>query len=223
MELSTDSMRGETRKAIIDFMYELPMVMLLELYKVTQEELENLRVALSKDDIFKISLDNLNSQISKHELETKQFPKMAAQREQHKEDSKKMKRMLIKRKNNFPVSKSGKYTKKQAIKFTSIMIQQQLVQFYKVKELIPEETKENFKTVWMRSLVVFYKYYLDKRSIKKDSDFGDLFHVGYFPYCNVVVTEADLSNTLNKIKKNDDIFKNTTIYSYSDFKNIINF
>lgn len=66
-----------------------------------------------------------------------------------------------------------------------------------------------FLSVRLFAYVIFYKYYLGQREPKKLSDFGDLFHLFYLPYCELAVVERDLCNILNQIKSNDDILATT--------------
>ena len=83
---------------------------------------------------------------------------------------------LVRKKNFPPEGKNNKYLKKQAKDFSWKKVVEQLIQFHGMREVIPDFKEKNIKTVWMRSMVIFYKYYLDSRKIKLSSDFGDLFH-----------------------------------------------
>lgn len=119
-------------------------------------------------------------------------------------------------KKNFPPSKSGKYIINQADEFTQLMVTQWLS--YEHKRLLEEMQKniskfnpDVFKSIRLLGYVTYYKYYLGQREPKKLSDFGDLGHLFYIPYCELVVTERDLGNVLTQIKQNNNIMENTIV------------
>ena len=106
---------------------------------------------------------------------------------------------------NFPPSKSGKYTKYQADEFNQSMVIQWLSfehrRFLKeMQEDISKFSMDVFKSMRLFGYAIFYKYYLGQRDPKKFSDFGDLGHMFYLPYCELAVMERDLCNILNQIK-----------------------
>lgn len=83
------------------------------------------------------------------------------------------------------------------------------------------ETKDIFAfdsvlSVTMRSWFLFYKYYLHEQT-PNESDFFDFAHVSYAPYCSVYVTERNVCNVLNRIKKSGNLLKTTAIMHVSDF------
>jgi hypothetical protein len=119
-------------------------------------------------------------------------------------------------KRNFPHSKSGKYIKRQADEFARSMALQWLSFEHRrfLKEMQEDITKYNidvFKSIRLFGYVIFYKYYLGQRDPKKLSDFGDLGHLFYIPYCELAVMERDLCNILTQIKQNHNILENTKI------------
>lgn len=63
----------------------------------------------------------------------------------------------------------------------------------------------------MYAYLIFYKYYLGNRYPNKDSDFGDLFHLLYIPYCKFAIMEKDICNLLNQIKKHQTLLNDTII------------
>jgi len=83
------------------------------------------------------------------------------------------------------------------------------------------EILKSLKSLWLRCELIFFKYYLHGQD-PKISDFIDYAHACYAPYCNVFVTEKNLSNVLKHIKRHDDILSNTTIIHVSDFLKQIN-
>jgi len=68
----------------------------------------------------------------------------------------------------------------------------------------------------IRFLFLFFKYYLHGQS-PRISDFLDLAHVSYAPYCSVFVTERNVCNVLNRIKSNGLMLSDTEILHVSDF------
>ena len=71
-------------------------------------------------------------------------------------------------------------------------------------------------SVHIRSLFLFFKYYVHGKSPKK-SDFLDFAHVSYAPYCDVYVTERDVCNVLRRIKSLGLMLSGTRILRVSDF------
>lgn len=127
-------------------------------------------------------------------------------------------------KRNFPPSKSGKYTREQADKFSKRLVFQWLS--YNHKDFLDECEKQPstmyqdvFLSIRLFGYVIFYKYYLGQREPKKLSDFGDLFHLFPLPYCELVVMERDLCNILNQIKRNHNILNSTIIHNIDFLKN----
>jgi len=118
-------------------------------------------------------------------------------------------------KDNFPPSKSGRYTKEQAKEFTWMKTFQWLISQHptfmnQFKDNITEFRAEVFLSEQLRSYVQFYKYYLGGRTPKL-SDFGDLFHLSSIPYCEMAVLEKDLCETLRQIKSHQNIIHNLRV------------
>lgn len=76
------------------------------------------------------------------------------------------------------------------------------------------------KSLYIRSLVLFYKYYIHGQSPNK-SDFLDFAHVSYSPYVDFYITEKNMANVLKRIKKENEILKNTEVVTISDFLNTL--
>lgn len=119
-------------------------------------------------------------------------------------------------KSNFPPSKSGKYVRRQSDEFADIEVMQWLAICNRrfLEEVCTEIgafRPELFLSVRLYSHVIFYKYYLGNRKPIKLSDFGDLSHLFYLPYCELAVMERDLCNILNQIQRNHDILGNTAL------------
>ncbi len=128
-------------------------------------------------------------------------------------------------KTNFPPSKSGKYTREQADKFAQEMVRQWLaIDHLSFLAGFQDPSKdflsEVFISVRLYAYVIFYKYYLGQREPRKLSDFADLGHLFFIPYCNLVVIEKDLCNVLNQIKRNHDILGSTEIKNIDFLHNL---
>lgn len=119
-------------------------------------------------------------------------------------------------KSNFPPSKSGKYVRKQSDEFADIEVAQWLAthnrQFLEeIRTDFAAFRPEVFLSIRLYAHVIFYKYYLGNRKPTKLSDFGDLGHLFYMPYCELAVMERDLCNILNQVKRNHDVLSNTVL------------
>lgn len=119
-------------------------------------------------------------------------------------------------KGNFPPSESGRYVRKQSDEFADIQVMQWLVENHrKFLETMQVDISlfhpEMFLSIRLYAHVLFYKYYLGNREPRKLSDFGDLGHLFYIPYCELAVMERDLCNVLNQIKRNHAILENTAV------------
>lgn len=118
-------------------------------------------------------------------------------------------------KENFPPMKSGKYSRHQADKFTNNMVIQWLSKsnpdflLHNSKNFRPE----SFLSIRLFAYVIFYKYYLGNRTPKpgRTSEFGDLGHLFYLPYCELAVMERDLCEILNQIKRHHNTLESTVI------------
>jgi len=126
-------------------------------------------------------------------------------------------------KNNFPPSKSGKYIREQAPEFADYIIMQWLADTHpdflaSFKDRVQHLRTECFLSVRIHPLVIFYKYYLQGREPDQLSDFGDLYHLSYLPYCNLVIIERDLCNVLNQIKQDHNVLDSTVVRNIDFFK-----
>lgn len=119
-------------------------------------------------------------------------------------------------KNNFPPSASGKFLKDQSEEFADYQVMQWLVEDHRgFLELMQKDISafhpQVFLSIRLFAHVLFYKYYLGNREPRKLSDFADLGHLFYIPYCELAVMERDLCNVLNQIKSNHKILEATSI------------
>ena len=126
-------------------------------------------------------------------------------------------------KDNYPPGPTGRYTKDQALEFATFLTYQKLASvdlefLTSFKERIQELDATVFRSVMIRGLVTFYKYYLDQRTPNDRSDLGDLMHLYPIPYCRLAVFERDLCSTLRKVAGNDEILSSTRIDNIDFFK-----
>ena len=127
-------------------------------------------------------------------------------------------------KSNFPPHRTGKYTIEQAEQFAWMQVIQWLGQIHRdflvrFQNNIQDFHTNVFLSIRLFAQVIFYKYYIGQREPKKISDFGDLAHIFPIPYCNMLITERDLCNILNQIKRNHDTLSSTVIHNIDFFGN----
>lgn len=131
-------------------------------------------------------------------------------------NAKQMYTNLTRLKPNFPALKSGKYSRKQADEYADLIVLQWLTSQYRdfmasFQSHFEDFHPEAFLSIRLHAYVIFYKYYIGQREPKKLSDFADLGHTFYIPYCDIAVMERDLCNVLTQIKHNHNILQNTEI------------
>jgi len=129
---------------------------------------------------------------------------------------------LAELKDNFPPSKTGKYIRQQANEYAWRMVVQQLNFTHRdflasFQNDIENLHAEVFLSVRLFAHVIFYKYYLGQREPEIPTDFGDLAHFAYIPYCELAVMERDLCNVLNQIKGHEDTLKSTVVRNIDFF------
>jgi hypothetical protein len=129
---------------------------------------------------------------------------------------------LISLMDNFPKTKSGKYSREQADEFSQIIVMQVLSNtrrdfLTEYQNNINDFHPEVFLSIQLFSQVIFYKYYLGQREPKRISDFGDLAHLLVIPYYDLVIMERDLCNILNQIKRNQDTLISTVVRNIDFF------
>ena len=130
-------------------------------------------------------------------------------------------------KSNFPPSTQGKYNKGQAEMFAWLMSVQWLRKNHPdfMKKLIEHKRllkAEAFPSIQLFAYYIYCKYYLDSRQPMGLSDFGDLFHLFYFPYCKLLVLESDMYIILDKIRLQSKMLDHVEIANINFFKKIWN-
>jgi hypothetical protein len=138
--------------------------------------------------------------------------------------AKNMKQHLESVKSNLPSSTQGKYNKAQAEMFAWLITLQWLRKNQPdfVKKLIDNKhplKAEVFPSIQLFAYYVYYRYYLDNRQPRELSDFGDMFHLFYFPYCKIIILERDMCNILNKIKSHSKMLDGVEVVNIDFFNN----
>jgi len=146
--------------------------------------------------------------------------------EKFRSDSNKMKQKLTEVINNYPLGKGGKYRKEQSKEFSKLItikwLSQAHPEFIKSfnKDSINEMKVELFKGLQTYAYYIFYKYYIGRRKPDKISDFGDLFHLFYIPYCKLAILERDQCSLLRKIQKDNTILEKVKIENIDFIKTL---
>lgn len=165
----------------------------------------------------------LNALLGKSDLASfLSSPELKDARRQQKEAAQQMPERMTSLKSNFPPSPSGKYSWEQAPLFVWALTVQSLASTHRSFILQFKSNASEFKGESLRSFQIFayalfYKYYLYNKKPQL-SDFGDMHHLAVVPYCNLVILEREMSNTLNHIKCDYDILKGVTITNVDFFK-----
>jgi hypothetical protein len=126
-------------------------------------------------------------------------------------------------KSNFLPSSHGKYNKGQAEMFAWLITVEWLRKSHPdfMKKLIDNKRllkAEAFPSIQLFAYYVYYRYYLDNRQPSVLSDFGDLFHLFYFPYCKLIILERHMCSILNKIKSHSKMLDGVKVTNI-DFLN----
>ena len=104
-------------------------------------------------------------------------------------------------KGNFPPKQSGKYHVSQANEFSTYIVFEKLASydlefFRSFVHRVEQLNTDVFKSVKIRGLVAFQKYYLKGREPSPRSDLGDFLHLSPIPYCKIAVMERDQCATV---------------------------
>jgi hypothetical protein len=152
-------------------------------------------------------------------------PLFAEARDDHRNFGLTRYKMLMELKKNFsPLHDENGYTLEDASPFawaTSMdYLSRQFPQFLRKKmSYVEKNGYTSLDSLWslrVRGLFLFIKYYLHNQ-LPNDSDFFDFAQVSYAPYCDVFVTEKNVSNVLRRIQSNGLMLEDTTIFHVSDF------
>lgn len=124
---------------------------------------------------------------------------------------------------NFPPTASGKYHRRQAHDFADKLAFQWLAGSHPefAEKIVEARTMETsgFKTIRMHAYLMFWRFYLNRRTPNAKSDLGDQAHARFYPYCRAVVVENDAAEALRQIKKHSDLLVGVDIMSLRDLRN----
>jgi len=117
--------------------------------------------------------------------------------------------------NNFPPDKDGKYSNFKIEEFLNKVTLQQLESFFSewFKQLdsnIKIET-DLFKSLRSQLLITFWKFYLMKDRNVKKSDAFDITIVSPLPYIDLFLTEKNMRNDIEQIKKKKLFFEDLEV------------
>ena len=138
--------------------------------------------------------------------------------------AKKMKAHLESVKSRFPPSNQGKYNREQAEIFAWLVTGQWLRGSHSnfMKKLNENRLllkAEAFPSIQLFAYYVYFKYYLDSRQPRSLSNYGDLFHLFYFPYCKLIILGRNMANFLNQIKSRCKLLDGVEVSDLDFFSN----
>jgi hypothetical protein len=164
----------------------------------------------------KFSKENITSWLIPDKIEEGQIKQLL--------HAKKMRQYLESVNSNFPPPNLGKFNKEQTEFFAWMLTAQWLrgshPQFMKkLNEKRRLLKGEAFPSIQLLAYYVYYKCYLGNRQSKALSDFSDLFHLFYFPYCKLIILETDMYDILNKIKSDSKMLDSVEVTNMDFFNN----
>ena len=122
--------------------------------------------------------------------------------------------------------KNGSYSKKEIEFFNYVVSLEQIglraKEFAKSKLKNKEVINVNkFPSVKMTAYMVFYKFYPDNRN-PDNSDVFDFIITSICPYIDCIITEGNVCNIINKIKRNHKLLNGIQAFSLKDIVKEIN-
>lgn len=118
---------------------------------------------------------------------------------------------------NFPPAQSGKYERGQAEEFARLLTIQWLVSSHPdfMRGLDDALIIDRFPGVLMHAYLMFWRFYLGRRTPNATSDLGDQSHARFYPCCSILVVEIDAANTLRQIQQHTDLLDGVRIMTPS--------
>lgn len=125
-------------------------------------------------------------------------------------------------KDNFPPARSGMYERQQAHEFADRIVLQWLAGSHLgfTRRIVEASAFEasRFRSIRMYAYLLFWRFYLGRRTPNDKSDLGDLAHARYYPYCRAVVVESDAADTLRQIQRHTNLLDGVEIMSLRDLR-----
>ena len=106
-------------------------------------------------------------------------------------------------KSNFPPAQDGLYSKDQLNQFVGKFTLQWLEDLnpsFVAHKVAGNLSLEPFQTIMSHASLVFWKFYLGRRTPNPSSDLGDQAHARFYPLCGTVVVEKDTAACLRQMK-----------------------
>lgn len=123
---------------------------------------------------------------------------------------------------NFSPARSGKYERQQADAFADLITFQWVAKRhpYFARRIVEAGTTEisTFKSIRMHAYLLFWRFYLGRRTPNATSDLGDQVNARFYPYCRTVVLESDAADTLRQIQKHSNLLDDVEIMSLRDLR-----
>jgi hypothetical protein len=124
-------------------------------------------------------------------------------------------------KENYAPDVNGHYTPNQAEEFATFNAVEFLGRHFprfleRLRLGAPALDSSKIPSIHMRSLFLFYKYYIHHK-VPQKSDFMDFAAVSYTPYVDVYVTERDVMNVLMHIRTSGLMPSETDVMHVGDF------
>jgi hypothetical protein len=147
-------------------------------------------------------------------------PALQSARAQQRLGSQQWAKQVVDLRPNFLPNKAGRYTPEQASSFAQIITLQQLQERH--GEFLRcftgrghQINYEVLKSAQIFGYVTFYKYYVAGRQPQPPNDHGDIHHLHALPYCKLVVTERNMCEILNQVKRNSNVLDGVAIKNIS--------
>lgn len=209
-------------KELVQLLLQLPTVLLKPEDVVLEEEVDSYPSA-RQDPLYDALFYDPTADPEKHIL-THMFsdPRVVSGARLHRENAAKAPARNNELQENFPVAASGRYERSQVASFAEQNAFQRLVGAH--TDFVRRELDDGpmsmmpFKSLRMFAYLLFWRFYLNRRTPNPSSDLGDLAHAQFYPYCRVVVTENDAAETLRQIKKHSDLLDGVEIMTLRDLR-----
>lgn len=129
---------------------------------------------------------------------------------------------ILSLKENFPPDSNKRYSNLKINEFLERVTLQQLVTYFpQSKDKIQSHKKidySKFKSLRSQLLIAFWKFYLMKDRRARKSDIFDIAIVSALPYVDLVITEKNLKNDIEQIRKKGLFFHNLEAVTINELR-----